>query len=1268
MKKICTGMFWVLFILLCFFIFPLISAAVIWVDQLSGMDNKDCLNFNEDSKISCASLHFAYKNTIRNENFTKIEIIINGNYVLYETLAMNVLSKNVSKILISGNSSTSTITSNSSDVNIVIGKQDNEFILNYNISFSTLIFEHFGKNATAVIVSWALHSLEIYNSKFINNKCSAINVIDTSIDVQFTSFENNVGSSVSKGQVYNKHLTFPYGINSAGGAATVLFSRRNVRPFAIFRNSSFIGNRAVSISGKVIIDTSEGSISFSHTGGAILLGFLNQSSYSTVILQGNKYEDNLASLGGAISLTFHDTSGQNSVKVKDSLFIRNHGTVCGGGFAIATWRQSSANSIIIENTNFTYNEATVGAGGRILLQSYQNIYSQTPARQTIKLKKVIFFQNKAASASGLHINFNLGTSKPLTPITLINVTFANHSTEVYKFSLQGPSAFSGVLLSNRVDLEFQEESSFEYNQVESSVFISNCELYVKDTLRFYKNTVQTSGGAMTLTDVSHLNLYPDSVLQFVDNYAPVQGGALYVQTVGFPDMVYKYNPSCFIQYFLKNDPIPPSQWKVSVQFVKNGAGLKGAAIYANTITPCVWDEEYPYYSFQKSLHWKGFNFSGNYISDKARPPTNPSELKKDTIDIATDTISFSLLDHGNKTIIASPGEDIPFKLVASDELSNKVYSVPVASLKENKEMHLVRKYFIVNPAGDNKKSLSLSYSLDSTAYEEVLKEERQIIEDITFVDSSSSFISNATIRVKARKCRPGFVFKDNQCVCDNLSGNHILRCEENIVYLENGYWGYVNPNGQLRVRPCPLNFCHCNQTDPVKLGCAFNVHSQCKNGRKGILCGECEKGKGLDLMTYECVQCNGFSSTMVIIIVVVAIATIIVVVLILAINPKFSTLLRSILFFVQMLPYVLDGSIGLNKVVLTITGWLDVGGLNSMPVKSCFVENFNSMYAVAMGYLYPVLIILVLIVVYILHKCYWVHLKRSSPFQAFWILIVLMYKFLVETSLLLLYCVPLEDQPQKRSVFYLDGSLQCFNGQHLPMAIVAMIVMFVAVFPPPILVLLVVKGHITARPGIVDSLTQGLGKHVRWWWSIDFLRRLVFISIYVFVTSSKLKQASLTICSVLALSIHIQKQPYRNTLANLGETFLLLCLTIIIIIEPMNDALDTTDKNKALVSTILISLAAFYCVSITLYVWIAYLIKRCRTSGYAQIDDLDKENDDEKHYKENLRRRISGGRKRYGNRWLSSVNRFRKSHSENIIGRRSGSSVPFTRSDLHDKI
>ena len=527
------------------------------VSQEEGKDDAEC--FHGFTTNPCQTLEYVYTNVISNKSFANVTVDVLGNYVFYKPLLLDKQPVNNNTFHLVGHSTI--FTGNTTDAGIVIGHKHEQSILN-SFKFTSITFEGFGENATAVIVSWGAKSIIIEKCSFIDNKCSALNLLDTNVFVSNSIFSGNSGNSVSKGQVYGKHITFPYGENSAGGAVSVLFSKREIWGEATFKDNVFEGNRAVSISEKVLIDSSETSVAFSHTGGAIMFAFLNQSSYARVLLDGNVFQNNLASLGGGITLTFHDTSGQNNVTIVGNLFHQNTGTVCGGGFAIATWRQSSSNMIFFRNTNFTYNAAQVGAGGRILLQSYHNIYTKDPAMQTINFEKVIFFQNKAASASALHINYNLGSAKPFTPIIFNNVTFSNHTTEVYKFSLQGPSAFSGVVLSNRVDLEFHGDNFFLFNEVESSVFISNCEFYIKDKVLFYKNSVQSSGGAITMTDVSHLFLYPEATLQFVDNYAPVEGGAIYVQTVGFPDMVYKYNPSCFIQYVTRGDPLPPSKWKV----------------------------------------------------------------------------------------------------------------------------------------------------------------------------------------------------------------------------------------------------------------------------------------------------------------------------------------------------------------------------------------------------------------------------------------------------------------------------------------------------------------------------------------------------------------------------------------------------------------------------------------------------------------------------------------------------------------------------------
>ena len=454
-----------------FFLLTVIIKAAsysISLNQKEGVDEIECLGDEQPGRTPCRTLDYVYSNIISNQTFTNVNIDIHGNYAFLKPLFLNKQSVNILSVSFVGHSCI--FTSNISDAGIVIGEKKGPSIA-YNLVFSNITFEVFGKNATSVILSWGAQSLTIESCIFKNNKCSALNLIDTNVFINYSRFKGNSGNSNNKGQVYGKHLTFPYGSNSAGGAVSVIFSKREVIGKATFTNNIFQDNRTVHLSGKVIIDNNETAGSFSNIGGAMMIAFLEQSSYSRVFLENNIFKNNLASLGGGIALTFHDTSGQNNVTIVNNLFHQNQATVSGGAFAISTWRQSSSNTIFFQNTNFTYNYGQVGAGGRILLQSYQSIYSKSPATQTIKFEKVLFFKNKAASASALHINYNLGSAKPFTPIIFKNVTFANHTTEVYTFSLQGPSAFSGVLLSNRVDLEFHGDNFFLYNEVEININI-----------------------------------------------------------------------------------------------------------------------------------------------------------------------------------------------------------------------------------------------------------------------------------------------------------------------------------------------------------------------------------------------------------------------------------------------------------------------------------------------------------------------------------------------------------------------------------------------------------------------------------------------------------------------------------------------------------------------------------------------------------------------------------------------------------------------------
>lgn len=124
-------------------------------------------------------------------------------------------------------------------------------------------------------------------------------------------------------------------------------------------------------------------------------------------------------------------------------------------------------------------------------------------------------------------------------------------------------------------------------------------------------------------------------------------------------------------------------------------------------------------------------------------------------------------------VAAAPGESIKFEIHAFDELKNPVYSVPVASISNTdnsdvgNKMVLKDQYYIVEP--NVSKSQSLQFLMSSSFYDNMTSGKEKHI--VHFVDSYSSFLSNAVITINPVKCLPGFSFKDRSCVCNDKVEN-----------------------------------------------------------------------------------------------------------------------------------------------------------------------------------------------------------------------------------------------------------------------------------------------------------------------------------------------------------------------------------------------------------------------------------------------------------------------------------------------------------------
>ena len=323
------------------------------------------------------------------------------------------------------------------------------------------------------------------------------------------------------------------------------------------------------------------------------------------------------------------------------------------------------------------------------------------------------------------------------------------------------------------------------------------------------------------------------------------------------------------------------------------------------------------------------------------------------------------------------------------------------------------------------------------------------------------------------------------------------------VFLQEGYWGGVE-NGQLVTYFCPYKYCNCVRNGDLP-GCMFdssNPDSQCNPGREGHLCGRCRGNLSVGLRPYECLDCREAGWFLA----VVVAAVVLLCIFIIWLNMGISNDLRGPLFVFQMLPFIFEPRNSVGDVVTAVSDILHFGGPFVFVFKTCAVDGSNNLHDVALGYVMPFVTLGVFVISYILSANYLIRLKfrHNSPLQSFWLIMLFMYTYLVETSFLLHHCPKVGNQ----HVFFYDGNVKCYQGNHLVMVIIASLVLALFVIPPPVIVVMLTTGIWKVDSQYVNTLTNGLNRGRLWWWVVDLGRRVLIVATFVFVPDWLTRQVS----------------------------------------------------------------------------------------------------------------------------------------------------------------
>ena len=189
-----------------------------------------------------------------------------------------------------------------------------------------------------------------------------------------------------------------------------------------------------------------------------------------------------------------------------------------------------------------------------------------------------------------------------------------------------------------------------------------------------------------------------------------------------------------------------------------------------------------------------------------------------------------------------------------------------------------------------------------------------------------------------------------------------------------------------------------------------------------MLCGRCKDGLALSLRPTECIDCSGTGAFLGLSIIAVFILT----VLIIYFNPNIPTDLRGILFYVQVLPFLFKPNDRVGDVVTTVSGMADLGRPTEYPFDTCAVPALGNLGTMALNYVTPAEVLVILIVLFTIRR--FLHFKREKPFQCFFVLIVLMYKYIVETSFGIIHCVDVGGMFTFLILFYLCNSNSISTG------------------------------------------------------------------------------------------------------------------------------------------------------------------------------------------------------------------------------------------------
>ena len=925
---------------------------------------------------------------------------------------------------------------------------------------------------------------------------TTLTIIGANLTANTNLFPNEILENISFSAIEFTYRQVPLILPGAGGL-TIIFAKQSYLVKTILNDSRIVDNAGTLM-------------------GGILIGHLQNIGLTRIHINNCVFAENLVFpndlflfAGAALQIVYifpplrrtlqqlTDAAFDNEqIHITNSSFIANTGN---SGSAINVY--SGAQNLRLHNVTFESNLARV-TGECMYVYSDKSIrYSQN---------EIFVFMD--------HITFN-GAETDVQHGTTSVFSFFNIGAVVISGSVEQPSVFR--------------------NATHSVIRAFATNIHIRGTVIF-QDISAVVGTAIYLIANSYLFFQEPTDVQFINNHVTLFGGAIYTEALS--------SDQCAVQFLSPNksrvllDTADLSSLDINLSF-ENNTAIIGSSVYAGPIYNCSWFIESAVQSPRETTeevykHFFDFPQQNETFANQVRSyPQAPCYCSTE------DDGEIMCIENQNHTSIETfPGRSFNVTFVPVDAAKRPVTSLVITQLLGKNDVAFAGNAKAIPTWLGGDKCGNQTYTL--------FNQENITVRLQIGVPDSSGFI-NASVALLP--CPNGFELYplSGICDCSPLYRDLELFCDIQTGFIErnDAQWlglAFVNttPTPAYAIR-CPTDYC-----DKSVIDIDLTVDDfLCKKGRRGAICGQCQRGLSVMFGTVECGDCSHFWLFTILLYMLAGILLVFLLFL-LQLTISEGTII-GLVFYAQAVS-INDGLLLLTDRSTVLTVFISFLNLD-LGFPLCFYDGMDLTAKVGLQFVFPVYIWLIVIIIIQLGR-FSKHFQEMTGQSAVHVLVTLMYLTftkLLRSVVIIFIATELttEGVESPTRVWFFDGSITYFYNRHLFLGILGIVTLIGFIIPYKTFLLLVQwlsrVPKINYLKPLIDANIAAFKDEYRFWFGL----RLFVIGIKVILTVALTAHYPESVLFVHLLInfpytvVQAYLLPFRTTFLNILDLFFLVNYT-----------------------------------------------------------------------------------------------------------------------------